>query len=273
MWLFWSANVTVLEPGTVVEVDDVRIVAAAWETRKPDVNPAEAVCRELTTGAAPRVLVAHGIVDAVNPQSTEASVLRLEVLEEAVRDGRVDYVALGDQHSSASVGTTGRIWYSGTPLVTSYREPAPNRALVVELSGNDIEVREHVIGDWQFVEQRFDLNSDADVATLDSWLAGLAERRKSVVSLSFVGTVSLATKAHLDEVLDRHREVLAGLELHDREMDLAVLPDDADVAALGLTGFAAEALDELVARSVDGPGAVEAGSALGLLYRLARAGA
>jgi len=128
-----------------------------------------------------------------------------------------------------------------------------------------------VIGDWQFVEQQFDLNSDADVATVDSWLANLQERRKSVVRLSFVGTVSLATKAHLDEVIDRHREVLAALELHEQQMDLAVIPDDADVAALGLTSFAAAALDELVARATDGPDAEVAEDALGLLYRIARA--
>jgi DNA repair exonuclease SbcCD nuclease subunit len=265
------ANVTVLEASEVIELDSIRIVPATWQTRKPDVNPAETACRELTTGAGAQVLVAHGAVDAVNPRSAEASLLHLAMLEEAVRDGRLEYVALGDQHSSAAVGTTGRIWYSGTPLVTSYRESRPNHVLVVELSAKNVEVHEHVIGDWQFVEQQFDLNTDADVATVDSWLANLQERRKSVVRLSFVGTVSLATKTHLDEVLDRHREVLAALELHEQQMDLAVLPDDADVAALGLTSFAAAALDELVARAVDGPDAEVAEDALGLLYRLARA--
>jgi DNA repair exonuclease SbcCD nuclease subunit len=264
------ANVTLLETGEVLELDGIRIVPAAWQTRKPDVNPAEAACRELTAGGDAQVLVAHGIVDAVNPQSEEASVLRLAMLEESVRDGQLDYVALGDQHSSAAVGTTGRIWYAGTPLVTSYRESKPNRVLVVELSAKDVEVREHVIGDWQFVEQHFDLNSDADVDAVDSWLANLPERRKSVVNLSFVGTVSLATKAHLDEVLDRHREVLAALELHEREMDLAVLPDDADLATLGLIGFAAAALDELVTRAGDSPDAEKVEDALSLLYRLAR---
>ena len=265
------ANVRLLEADEVLELDGIRVVPAVWQTRKPDVNPAEAICRDLTVGSEAQVLAAHGAVDAVNPRSAESSILHLAVLDEAVRDGRLEYVALGDQHSSAAVGTTGRIWYSGTPLVTSHRESKPNRALVVELSAKKVEVREHVIGDWQFVEQQFDLNSDADVAAVDSWLASLQERRKSVVRLSFVGTVPLATKAHLDEVIDRHREVLAALELHEQQMDLAVIPDDADVAALGLTSFAAAALDELVARATDGPDAEVAEDALGLLYRIARA--
>ena len=265
------ANVTVLEPGTAAEIAGVRIVPATWETRKPDVNPAEAACRSLKRSQGLQVLVAHGIVDAVSPQSGEASVLRLPMLEEALREGLLDYVALGDQHSCAAVGASGRIWYSGTPLVTSYREPRPNLALVVALDGTDAKVSEHVVGDWQFVDRRFDVDTDSDVDAVDAWLAGLADRRKCVVRLSFVGTVSLAVKAHLDEVLDRHDDVLAALELHDREMDLAVLPDDADLAALGLSGFAAAALDELVARAAGGAD-VAAADALGLLYRLARAG-
>ena len=51
------ANVTVLEASEVIELDSIRIVPATWQTRKPDVNPAETACRELTTGAGAQVLV------------------------------------------------------------------------------------------------------------------------------------------------------------------------------------------------------------------------
>jgi DNA repair exonuclease SbcCD nuclease subunit len=258
------ANVTLLEPGETVTLGEVAVVPAAWETRAPDENPVEAAVRELPAGDGLRLLVAHGIVDEMSPQSAQGSVIRLATLEGAVRDGRAHYVALGDRHSVSEVGTTGRIWYSGTPLVTSYRESRPNCALVVELSAERVTVHEHEVGEWRFVEQRFDVGDDADVDAVEGWLAGLPDRRRSVVSLSFLGTVSLATKARLDDVLDRHREVLAALEVHDRHTDLAVLPDDGDFDALGLTGFAAAALDELVERGD------AAQDALGLLYRLAR---
>jgi len=263
-------NVTVLEPGTVREIEGVTVVPAAFETKKPDVNPIEAVCRGLAPCAGPRVLVGHGIVDAVNPQSVEPSVIPLALLEQVVRERLVDYIALGDQHSAGAVGTTGRIFYAGTPLVTSYREERPNRALVVELHDDTVEVTEHVVGEWQFIEHRFYLSGDADVEEVDTWLSELTERRRSVVRVSFVGTISLGARAQLDEVLDRHREVLGALEIHERECDLAVLPDEGDLALLGLTGFARLALDDLVAASSSevAERAEAARDALGLLYRL-----
>ena len=60
--------------------------------------------------------------------------------------------------------------------------------------------------------------------------------------------------------------MLAALELDTAE--LVTRPDDADVEALGLTGFAASAAAELAAE-VDDPEALDA---LALLHRLAATG-
>ena len=49
------------------------------------------------------------------------------------------YVALGDKHSRMQVGSTGRIWYSGSPEVTNYDdiESDPGHVLVVDLDETD----------------------------------------------------------------------------------------------------------------------------------------
>ena len=49
------------------------------------------------------------------------------------------YVALGDKHSRTEVGSTGRVWYSGSPEVTNYDdiEPDPGHVLVVDVDEDD----------------------------------------------------------------------------------------------------------------------------------------
>ena len=75
--------------------------------------------------------------------------------------------------------------------------------------------------------------------------------------------------ATLDATLDRMGDVFAAVETWHRETDLAVLPDDLDLSALGLAGFARAAVEDLTARR-DDPAARDA---LALLYRLAGGGA
>ena len=60
-------------------------------------------------------------------------------LEAAIDRGAVHYVALGDKHSRMQVGTSGRIWYSGSPEVTNYDdiEPDPGHVLVVDVDEDD----------------------------------------------------------------------------------------------------------------------------------------
>jgi hypothetical protein len=91
--------------------------------------------------------------------------------------------------------------------------------------------------------------------------------------LSFVGTLNLTEKAHLDEVLNHYSDLFAALETWERHTDLVVLPDEEDLLDLGLTGFAAATLEDLreQARS-DGEAGEVAQDALSLLFRLARAG-
>ena len=61
---------------------------------------------------------------------------------------------------------------------------------------------------------------------------------------------------------------LRSVEVLEPHSDLATVPDDADLDALDLHGFAADAADELFAAAAPEQGDAEARDALRLLHRL-----
>ena len=83
-----------------------------------------------------------------------------------------------------------------------------------------------------------------------------------------VGQVSVAQRAHLDEVLEHHADLLAAIERWESHSDLVVIPDDADLDHFGLSGFADDALTELRTLAEQGDSVPAARDALALLYRL-----
>jgi hypothetical protein len=71
-------------------------------------------------------------------------------------------------------------------------------------------------------------------------------------------------------VLAHFDDLFAALETWERHTELCVLADDGDLRDLGLSGFAAEAVNELSALAgAARPEAAVAQDALGLVYRLA----
>ncbi len=180
-------------------------------------------------GAGVRILVAHGAVDTLSPDASDPALIDQKAAEAAVGSGTIQYLALGDRHSVTEVGSTGRIWYSGAPLVTDYREVDPNEVLVVEVDRETIEVTRHKVGDWAFVTQTFDVNGRDDVEAVATWLSNIESKDKTVVKLSFVGTISLRDKAVLDEELEKAGDLFAALDTWERKTELAVLPDESDL--------------------------------------------
>jgi DNA repair exonuclease SbcCD nuclease subunit len=267
-------NVVVLEEAGARRVPglDVEVVAAPWDSKEPLEDLAAKACTGLAQDdRVRRVLVAHGAVDAIAPDPNNPNLIRLAALEQVVGSGLVHYVALGDRHSATEVGNSGRVWYAGSPLATDYGEAEPNHVLLVELEGGSVEVNRRRTGSWQFLRERFDVNHRSEVEAVTEWLDAVPEKSSTIAKLSFVGTLSLADKARLDEILEHHTDLFAALEVGERRSDLAVRPDDDDLRDLGLVGFAAEALEELRVAGMDpGPDGATAQDALSLLYRLVR---
>jgi DNA repair exonuclease SbcCD nuclease subunit len=192
----------------------------------------------------------------------------------------VHYVALGDKHSRLSVGSSGRIWYSGSPEVTNYDdiEPDPGNVLVVDIDETDprrpVAVDAHRVGVWRFLSMRHAADTGRDVTDLDINLDLLPAKETTVLRLGVTGSLTVTDKAALDACLDRYARLFAALVPWDRETDIAVLPADGEFDDLGIGGFAATAVDELIATArTAGEDGDDARAALALLLRLTEGGA
>lgn len=253
-------------PGAAVE-----ILGAPWPSRKPDADLlAEALeCAEPASPGVVRVAVGHGPVDSLAPDPLNPALISVSVLERAIDEHRVAYVALGDRHSATEVGSA--IWYSGSPVSTDYGEVNSNKALIVDVDGDSVTVEPVEVGDWRFLTQHFDLSGLESVRLVEAFLNGLEGKERIVLNLGLVGTLSLSDRQVLEAVLDRARDLFAGVQLSGRRSEIVVVADDKDLASLELSGFARDAMIELASQvGTEGEAAEIAQDALMLLARLAR---
>jgi DNA repair exonuclease SbcCD nuclease subunit len=274
-------DVVVLDRAGVHEIrPGLQIVAAPWRSKAPTTDLVAEVLEGLSPGPVTRVLVAHGGVDVLDPDRDKPSVIRLAKLDDALARGALHYVALGDKHSLTRVGGSGRIWYSGSPEVTNFDdvESDPGHVLVVDIDESDphraVTVQSRHVGHWRFVTMHRQVDTSRDIADLDMNLDLMTEKDRTVVRLALTGSLTVTDRAALDACLDRYARLFAWLGLWERHTDLAVIPADGEFTDLGIGGFAAAAVEELVATARKGDAeSVDAQAALALLLRLADRGA
>ena len=270
------ANVHVLaRPGVHDVRPGLQIVAAPWRSKCPTTDLVAEVLDGLPADGYTRILVAHGGVDALDPDQGKASLIGLDAVQNALTCGAVHYVALGDKHSRTEVGSSGRIWYSGSPEVTNYDdvEHDPGHVLVVDVDDEDsarpVTVTPHRVGRWRFVTLRRPVDGSRDVADLDINLDLLPDKDRAVVRLALTGSLNVTERAALDACLDKYARLFASLRIWERHSNIAVVPEDGEFGDLGLGGFAAAAVDELMATArSDDDDAADAQAALALLLRL-----
>ncbi|KWX68932.1 exonuclease SbcCD subunit D [Mycobacterium sp. NAZ190054] len=274
-------NVVVLDRAGVHEVrPGLELVAAPWFSKAPTTDLVGRVLDGLSAGSVTRVVVGHGAVDIHVPDKDRPSLIALAGVEAAIERGAVHYVALGDKHSRMSVGTSGRVWYSGSPEVTNYDdiEPDPGNVLVVDIDESEasrpVQVEARRVGTWRFMSLRHAVDDNRDVADLDINLDQMPDKERTVIRLGLTGSLTVTDRAALDACLDRYARLFAALVPWDKETDLAVMPADGEFDDLGIGGFAAAAVDELVATARSaGDDAEDARAALALLLRLTEGGA
>jgi DNA repair exonuclease SbcCD nuclease subunit len=271
-------NVVVLDRAGVHEVQPgVQLVAAPWRSKSPTTDLVAEALDGVPGDGAIRILVAHGGVDVLDPDPAKPGVIRLAALEDALARGLVHYIALGDKHSRTAVGSSGRVWYSGSPEVTNFDdvEADPGHVLIVDIDEADhkraVNVDARRVGRWRFLTLRRQVDNNRDIADLDLNLDHMTDKDRTVVRLALTGSLSVTDRAALDACLDKYSRLFAWLGLWERHSDLAVIPADGEFSDLGVGGFAAAAVDELVAtaRAGDGDAADDAQAALALLLRLA----
>lgn len=273
------ANVTVLDHAGVFEVrPGVQIVAAPWRSKRPTADLAASALDGLPADGTARILVAHGAVDSLDPDRDNPAQIAMSRLDDAIGRSAVHYVALGDRHSRTRVAE--RVWYSGAPEVTNYDhvEDDSGHVLVVDMDLDDpdhpVSVDSRRVGTWRFLTLRGQLDNSRDITDLDLNLDQLPDKERTVVQLALFGTLSVTDRAALDSCLDRHSRRFASLEHWERHTNLAVMPADDEFDDLGIGGFAADAVAELVERArAGGEGAGAAQGALALLLRLRQGGA
>jgi DNA repair exonuclease SbcCD nuclease subunit len=264
-------NVVVLEDSVPLPVaPGLEIVGAPWPNKRPLVDLVSRSISDLPADGTLRVVVGHGAIDRLSPDPTNPALIVLADIEAAVAAGKVHFVALGDRHSTTEVADSGRVWYSGAPEPTDYDDVDPGNVLMVDLTADSVSVEPRRVGTWRFVREHFDLGGTADCERVEQFLEDLPDKQRTIVKLSLVGQLSLADMARLEAALEHASDLFGALQRWERRSDLVALPDDDDFEGLGLSGFAAEALEDLRELGAGaGEDVLTARDALGLLYRLA----
>lgn len=261
----------VINSAPITVGEGIELVGAPWVSKRPAVNPIEEVLSALPPAdGVTRICMAHGAVDLFAPDRDAPGVIAVAMLERAIGEGKIHFVALGDRHSLTKVGSGDRIWYSGTPEAADFSEIQSGRALVVEIDEGRLSTKAVQVGQWRFVEwNRVDLNTAEDVEALRESLESVERKELTVIKLRLVGSLSLSLKDALQNHLLAVKDVFGAFEV--REEELLVLPDDADFADLGFSGFADAGVKKLRAKMEgEGEEGVLARDAMMLLLRLAK---
>jgi DNA repair exonuclease SbcCD nuclease subunit len=269
----WTAHkpdhVTVVTDTTPLEiVPGVELVGAPWRSRRPVSDPAAPgyAGLEPAKDGVRRILLAHGQLTSLSGGMSDVPTIDQAALEAAVADGRLQYVGLGDRHSTTEV--TERIWFSGTQEVTAPEENDPGNVLAVTLAGDSITVEPQRVGAWHMVEHHAELDGEESLKALEDWFAELPDKERTYVRLAADGSLPLPLLSRLDAMVDAQGEVFASVERWAKFWTVRPAPEAADLDALQLSGPARAAMEEL--RQALAGGDESAGAALTLMHRLAR---
>ena len=106
----------------------VEVVGAPWTSKRPLsdlVETAANTFQPLNDGL--RIMLGHGAVDQLSPDRNNPAVINVLEAEKAIKANRYHYLALGDRHSLTKVGSSGRIYYSGTHEAYDFDEVDPGQ--------------------------------------------------------------------------------------------------------------------------------------------------
>lgn len=204
-----------------------------------------------------RIAIAHGGVLDFAQTSETPNLINAKAIEAK----GFDYVAMGDWHGTFRYSD--RVWYSGAPEATRFKEAEPGNILIVEIeaAGATPTVKVERVAQTHWITRDILFTDDAQVAELRGYLDALPERSNTLLNLNLSGALTLAGRDALDALLAEYDERLAYLR-HDAGAVLAQ-PTDADLAQMTGEGFMAAALAQMQA-STD-PAARDA---IRVMYRL-----
>ena len=126
------------------------------------------------------------------------------------------------------------------------------------------------MGKWVFEALNRELTSDEDIDEFLTTLRTYPDKSRTVIKYGLQGTITLEQNRRLEEGLASLEDIFASLKPRERTTDLVLEPGDEELANLDVTGYAAEALRELVDAVTDGPASEVDRDALNLMFRLSR---
>lgn len=269
--------VTSTEPLVVSGGDSggVEIVGAPWRSKFPVGDLVRAALEPLAPSSAIRIGLAHGQSESRSSEAV-AGLIDLGYVDTKLADGTLDYLALGDTHSTASLGGSGRVWFSGAPETTDFAEQSgggendSGNALVVTIEKegltSEVEVVKHRVGRWSFEALSADLYSAEDIEDFFARLDAYPEKERTVIKYALSGTLTLTDTQTLQQGIETRQPVFAALYERERLMDLHLEPGDDEIEHLSVGGVAQGALAELF----DDPDDPIARDAVNLMFRLAK---
>lgn len=272
------SGVHVLRDSVPVEVrPGVEIVGAPLTSRSPDSDLLAEALEPLEPTTGVRIAVAHGQVAGFGAEVGET--LSLAAVAEAVGKRTVQYVAVGDSHSTQKLDDAGRMWFSGSPETTDYddKEKHSGNALVVDVwPDREPLVEAAHIGQWDFRAMERDFAGVEDARAWLDELRMLSDKSRTCVKYSLRGTLNLIADAELKRGLREVAPSFAALYRRGSGSEITVVPEDGDIGSLGVNGFPLDAAERLKERTTDPSLAEEdrrtAADALALLARLAGTG-
>lgn len=274
-------GIHVITDTTPIEVaEGVELVGAPLTARHATTDLVRRALEPLAPTAHIRIAVGHGQAES-RSNDTTADQIDLAYVEERLADGTIDYLALGDTHSTLPVGSSRRVWFSGAPETTAFHdltegagggESDSGNALVVTVEKSSttdasVEVEKVVVGQWTFEALTREVASVADVDEFLDALRAYPTKATTVIKYALRGTLDMTATRRLEEGLDELRPVFAALYERTRLMDLHLEPGADELAALDISGFAASALAELITGAETDPAARDA---VNLMFRLTR---
>ena len=130
-----------------------------------------------------------------------------------------------------------------------------------------VEVEKVPVGTWTFEARFWEVNDADDVAAVIDDLKAYPAKDRTVIKYALSGTLGLEATRTLQRELDELEPVFAALYERERLMSLHLEPDEEELENLPLTGYAKEAMRELIGVAGD---EATARDAVNLLFRLSK---
>lgn len=209
-------NFILLEAGITSVGPNFEIVAVPLQGKKENYDLVAAELEKISPNGKTRVLAAHGQPDTFLEDISRKDKISIKVLHQHLNMGNIHYVALGDTHSAEKIDDDNRIWYSGAPEPTSFREPKAGYVLIVDLTDpSNVQVKELSVATWKFhrigkPEEMYQINTKEDLDRLQREIESQENPMRTAIKIYVESDLDLAQDQRRVDLFKEWEGYLAG---------------------------------------------------------------